>query len=546
MLKEIQCDKFISYGNIRPAIEFHNGLNTILGSESGSNSIGKSTFLMIIDFVFGGEDYIEKSTDVHDNVEIHTINFTFEFNDVLYYFSRSTGDYTVVNKCNNKYEPIETISIAKFRDILSKFYDLELPGLSLRSAVSRFFRVYKRENLQETRPLHTFKKETDKSAIEGLLQLFNKYGQVAEQSKIAETAKDEEITFKKAQKYNYIPVVTTKTAYKSNEERIEILKKQAEQLANKSSQGLLDLNSLQAEQLAILKQNYSNFSRQKTRLESQIKAVTFDKEFGKKSFQRNYADLEQFFPEINIQRLESIEAFHKQLSNILKKEFKENEENIQSMLDLVNTELKKIEEEIIKINKTPNLSKSILTQYSAIDKDLRDLIASNTNFEKTAELHERTKKLEDRLNQLVLQQIAILQEELNAKMRELNRFIYDGKKTAPILTIQDAKHYSFFTPNDSGTGSQYKGLIVFDIAALDLTNLPALVHDSVLLKQIEDEAVEKILELYSKTSKQIFIALDKEGSYTPKAQEILNQSEVLRLSLGGNELFGRSWNETKK
>lgn len=60
MLKEIFCDRFISNGKIREPILFHEGLNTILGSETGSNSIGKSTFLMILDYAFGGMDYIEK------------------------------------------------------------------------------------------------------------------------------------------------------------------------------------------------------------------------------------------------------------------------------------------------------------------------------------------------------------------------------------------------------------------------------------------------------------------------------------------------------
>ena len=67
-------------------------------------------------------------------------------------------------------------------------------------------------------------------------------------------------------------------------------------------------------------------------------------------------------------------------------------------------------------------------------------------------------------------------------------------------------------------GSKYKSLILFDLAVLDLTNLPIVIHDSVLLKQIEDFALEQILKLYTKSKKQIFIALDKGSSYTKEAQ----------------------------
>ena len=44
MLVEVQCDKFIEKGKKREAIQFHPGLNVVLGDDNGSNSIGKSTF----------------------------------------------------------------------------------------------------------------------------------------------------------------------------------------------------------------------------------------------------------------------------------------------------------------------------------------------------------------------------------------------------------------------------------------------------------------------------------------------------------------------
>ena len=75
MLVEIMCEEFKDHGTSRGRIQLHSGLNTVMGSSSGSNSIGKSTFLMIIDFVFGGDDYVEKLTDVQTEVGEHRICF---------------------------------------------------------------------------------------------------------------------------------------------------------------------------------------------------------------------------------------------------------------------------------------------------------------------------------------------------------------------------------------------------------------------------------------------------------------------------------------
>ena len=55
---------------------------------------------MIIDFVFGGTDYVKKDLDVQKNVGPHIIKFAFEFNDKKYYFSRSTEDFQYIYICN--------------------------------------------------------------------------------------------------------------------------------------------------------------------------------------------------------------------------------------------------------------------------------------------------------------------------------------------------------------------------------------------------------------------------------------------------------------
>ena len=93
-------------GEVREPVRFHTGLNAVLGDDNGSNSIGKSTFLMILDFVFGGTDYVKKCVDVQENVKEHTICFAFEFGGEGYYFSRNTVDYNKVTKCDSEYRAL--------------------------------------------------------------------------------------------------------------------------------------------------------------------------------------------------------------------------------------------------------------------------------------------------------------------------------------------------------------------------------------------------------------------------------------------------------
>ena len=55
----------------------------------------------------------------------------------------------------------------------------------------------------------------------------------------------------------------------------------------------------------------------------------------------------------------------------------------------------------------------------------------------------------------------------------------------PVLRLEKLNKYAFKTPNDGGTGAQYRGLITFDLANMAVAPVPFVVHDSVLLKNIE-------------------------------------------------------------
>ena len=66
MLVEIRCDKFAEEFR---SIRLNAGLNTVLGSTRGDNALGKSTFLWLIDYAFGGDSYCSAGSDIKKNVK---------------------------------------------------------------------------------------------------------------------------------------------------------------------------------------------------------------------------------------------------------------------------------------------------------------------------------------------------------------------------------------------------------------------------------------------------------------------------------------------
>ena len=79
-----------------------------------------------------------------------------------------------------------------------------------------------------------------------------------------------------------------------------------------------------------------------------------------------------------------------------------------------------IEESITQMAKTTDLSKVVLEQYAAIDKELKTLRAANKNYLKTMELSQIAKAYTAELNRLVVEQIAIMQQKINSEMMNIN------------------------------------------------------------------------------------------------------------------------------
>lgn len=551
MLVELRCDEFKEHGQVRPPIVFHKGLNAVVGNESGTNSIGKSTFLMILDFVFGGEDYIKKSKEVFKptNVGPHTIKFKFEFNGEPFYFSRHAdlADYKTVIRCNEKYEPLPDgeMTLSQYNEFLAKQYGFTEVGQTWRGCVTRAIRVDRRETLNTDKPLKSFTEESDRDGIVALIKLFGEYESIKEQQAVKEQSEKDEKTFKEAQKREFIPSVKNQTEYKENAERIDSLDAEIKFLADQSDKGLLELTSMQAEQINIIKNKLAGFRRQRSKLRAQLAALERSKTESKKTFQKDYTELLEFFPEIKVSKLEQIEQFHRRISQILKGEIREDKDNLEAMVALADQKIRELEQEQLKISQIPNVSRATLERYAELQKELQQLEAANVAYDKKSELHEKTEKEAETYDSVILHEMRYIETKLNSLMDEMNDTLYDVQIKPPIIHAESADKYDFETEDDGGTGMRCKGVILLDIAAMRATKLPIIIHDSVLLLNIENEAIERILKLYAaQTEKQVFIAFDKTA--TPEAKKILDKAQVLHLSRGGNELFGKAWNRKKK
>ena len=180
MLREICCDKFH-----QKQIVFNSGLSVVLGTNTGDNSIGKSTVLLIVDYVFGGNTYAN-TADIIENVGAHDIYFAFVFGGQTFKFCRNSIYSQTIWKCDDTYEKVKEIRLDDYCKWLDSKYAMSLPELSFRDAVGRYIRVYGKNNCDERRPLHYLATEKTEKSCDALLKLFDKFAPLKQTEKAAQ------------------------------------------------------------------------------------------------------------------------------------------------------------------------------------------------------------------------------------------------------------------------------------------------------------------------------------------------------------------------
>ena len=542
MLKEIKCDKFAPDHHI---IYFNSGLNTVLGSTGGSNAIGKSTFLWIIDYVFGGESYCSLTGDIKKEIGSHTIYFKFEFDGQPYYFYRSTDDPKNVYQSDKEHHFIAKLSLEDYRRFLFQEYKIGLPALSFSDIIERFFRIYGRENTLEKYPLLVKPREQDEKAVDFLIKLFGHYKIL-----ISIKSMEEELGIKASQLKNRQRQKVDIEKIESNKKAIESLKKRLQKLMKNSEEAQLAMFGFDTqtfERISAVQKDLNSFIRKRNRLQSELNAILSNIPDSKANTESEFNSLANFFPNANIKAFAEIEHFHVRIREILGEEMDQEINRLQPLIREYDKEINRLNRKIEESGIAKEMSERVLSQCVNVSKSIDRLEEETSELVHQKELQDARAEAEQKLEKLLLQQsekIGEIQDDINSRMELINRVVTEKQETAPLLYVSPQKDIIFETPGNTSEGTAFKSLVVYDLSILELRPVPAIIHDSNILKRIEDVHLEHILERYQSTKSQVFIAFDKADSTTENAHRILEETAILRLS-DGNELFGRSWSKYK-
>ena len=538
MLVEIRCAGFAEGHR---SVRFNAGLNTVLGSNGGSNAIGKSTFLWIIDCAFGGESYHTIWKESVQHIGKDPVFFTFLFEEELHYFYRTLDEPRTVCRCDKKGKLIDKLPLDRYRKWLLESYEIECPGVTFSDLTSRFDRIYGADNTSERAPYLQKPREPEEKAVDFLIRLSGG-NDILEAVAAAEEklgVKASEFVEKKQKPVDTSKISENEKTIASLNERLEKLEQQAED----AELAFFGFDTETYEKLSQLRKELRALTKRRNQLKSQLNAISEVEPYAAEYMQAEFAELQAFFPEIQLKPLEQIEGFHKKLRQIIGDEAAEEIKRLTAIISQCDAEIARLRENIEKSGLAKEMSARTVSQCVNISRMIDRLREENDELLRQKALQDARIQAEGEMKALLEQQrerMAEIEAMVNQRITEINWTVTDGRETAPRLRIFADKMIRYKTEGNISEGTAFKSMVIYDLALAGLFPIPFLIHDSNIIKRLGDDHLEHILKYYQTMGKQVFIAFDKADSVTETAKEILESTAVLTLN-DGNELYGKSW-----
>lgn len=533
MLREIQCDRFRS-----GTVVFSSGLNVVLGDENATNSIGKSTLLMIVDFAFGGETLLKHNKDIITELGHHDYYCIFQFADESYRFRRGTFEPNVVYVCNDELQPERAIDLDEYTALLKQAYRIDLPEITFRALLGLYFRVWGKENLAVDSPLHATPAQRARDCVDNLLKTFGSYESISALTKKLTGAESDLRAVTEAQRHDVLPKVS-KRDYEQKQRLIATLERDLSEIKENLAKYSTSLTAVVNREVLELKMQKDDLLKIRMNLSSELQRIERNLQRNRGVRSEAFKELVRFFPEVNEVRLSKVEEFHNGVATILRKELRDAKDELVREIEESDAALSKIDQAMAAVLSSVDQPEALVDRVYDVSVGLYKAREAKESYEHLASLKGAVEALKEELSTEKVKVLHLVEHLVNDGMHRIVTEVFGENRKSPRLSLKE-RSYSFDVYEDTGTGTAYAGLVIFDLTVFMATTLPAIAHDSILFKNIENDSVARLMDVYMRTEKQSFVALDEISKYGLATAELLEARSVVHLS---NEavLYVKDW-----
>jgi hypothetical protein len=244
---------------------------------------------------------------------------------------------------------------------------------------------------------------------------------------------------------------------------------------------------------------------------------------------KSFNSVVEFFPEIDKDKLQKVESFHLGITKILKDQLQGEKSLILERIELSKIDVKKIDNVLLKIVDSKEESVYLLERLMELDRYQHNLRLQNEFWTKSDDAKTGLSELKENIGNALVDSVNEIELLINNGMNSFIEKIYSDNPISPKISFLK-NDYIFDHGDDRGTGKGFADMICFDLTFLENTILPCLIHDSLLFKNMDVPAVEKLISNYSQFKKQIFIAIDEKSKYSKETQNKINTAMFLELN----------------
>jgi hypothetical protein len=493
---------------------------------------------MVIDFATGGDSFINFNKDVVDELGHHSYFVKFVFRGKTHTFRRDTQRPEIVFMCTDQYEEIKPIDVNEFRTFLKTAYELDVLDMTFRGIVSVFSRIWGKENLEPRRPLDGHKKQKANDALTLMLKLYEKYAPLESLADLLREKQSDQKALSAALKKNLIPKITEKK-YKQNVSSVTNITSEFEDIKTNLARYATNIKEIVNREVGELKEDKDRLLQSKADVDSRLSRIMDSVSQSRHIKSKNFESLKAFFPDVYDDKIIKVEEFHSDIAVILRKELKTSERELLEEQANIKAEIAKIDERLSSILKNVENPGLVVDRVYELSNSKRNAELENKYHDQNKELTIDVKQTQENLDVEKNKLLKLIEDLINSKLQKLSSEIYGETRKSPYLTFSKS-NYEFEIFEDTGTGKAYSNLILFDWSVFLTSRLPFLIHDSLLFKNIENEAVAKMISLYCSTDKQTFISIDEIQKYGDSAATVMTKHSVLQLS-NSKVLYIKDW-----
>lgn len=533
MLSEVRSEVFRT-----KVITFQAGLNVVLGDENATNSIGKSTLLMVVDFAFGGNTLLEHNSDLVAELGHHDYDFLFRFDGEAYRYRRGTHEPTVVYLCDELLQPQRALSVEEYTAFLKHAYHIDLPDLSFRALVGLYARVWGKGNLSVERPLHVVQTQSPKDCVNNLLKTFGRFDSIRSLVDRLTSIEAKGKALDTAIQHDIVPTLAPRE-YAANKQDIDALEAELNDIKANLASYATNLSAVVNKEILALKVEKDDLLALRLTLEARLARITRNIAENRYIKSKHFADLLTFFPEINESRLAKVEEFHNGVAKLLRGELSEAERALQEQLRHIDASIRDIDRQMTSTLGSVNEPTILVDRVYDVAVSLQAAREKNDRFEKRKNIRKTVKALKSELADEKLKVLRTVEDIINDGLRRIVTSVFGETRKSPHLALRE-NNYSYDVFEDTGTGTAYASLLMLDLTIFAVTQLPVVVHDSLLFKNIENDSVARLIQIYINSAKQSFIALDEIEKYGMDTSALLRDRSVIQLD-NQHVLYVKDW-----